>query len=281
MHQTFAYDRDGRAMLDLRDAAARHDIQLPDLPDLSDEARAIAVRTWRGRMVNEHLSAQVWGSLVGQAMRATLPADVLSGIVSAAADELRHAELCASVVRALGGVPVAPLPPIERVPEHADVGPLEAVLRNLLSVGCMSETVAVSVIRAEHAELEGSALGDVLAGILADEVQHARLGWRVLGQCAPRLSDEAKQRLSAYLVDALSHQVAYEVPRLPVLGAVDPAAARAGVCDGGDARRIFVDTIEQVIVPGLERAGLSADHAWKQARVASAHYFSAPLSAQH
>ena len=70
------------------------------------------------------------------------------------ADEYRHARQCAGVVLALGGDPVAPLPAIQALPEHADVSPLEAVLRNVISVGCLSETVAVSVIRAEHAELE-------------------------------------------------------------------------------------------------------------------------------
>jgi hypothetical protein len=165
---------------------------------------------------------------------------------------------------------VARLPPIEDVPDHPEVGPLEGALRNVISVGCMSETVAVSVIRTEQAELEGTALGDVLASILADEVSHARLGWKLLGICAPLLDADARERLSAYLVDALAHQVEHEVPMLPVLGAVDPSAAAAGVCDGGFARSVFIDTVEQIIVPGLERAGLSATVAWEKARARTA-----------
>ena len=111
--------------------------------------------------------------------------------------------------------------------------PLEAALRNLISVGCLSETIAVSIIRAEHAELEGSALGEVLRGILADEVQHARLGWKMLGLCVPLLDEGARQRLSAYLVDALAHQIAHEIPLLPILSQPTGELARAGVCDGG------------------------------------------------
>ena len=271
MRQTFHQDPEGGAVLDLRHAAKRRAVSLSDLPELSPEARQMAIRTWRGRMVNEHVSAQVWSALVGQLLRAAIPPGLLAGVAEAVSDELRHAELCAAVVEALGGTAVARLPPIEDVPAHAEVGPLEGALRNVISVGCMSETVAVSVIRTEQAELEGTALGDVLSSILADEVAHARLGWKLLGICAPLLDADARSRLSAYLVDALAHQVEHEVPMLPVLGKIDPSAVSAGVCDGGFARSVFIDTIEQIIVPGLERAGLSASEAWVEARARTAN----------
>lgn len=275
MQPTFRQDPNGTPILDLRAAAERRQVELPDLPELSEAARGIAVRTWRARMVNEHISAQVWGALVGQAMRAALPAEVLAGFAEAASDELRHAEICAAVVSALGGVPVARLPQLQDVPAHDDVGPLEAALRNVISVGCMSETIAVSIIRAEQAELEGTSLGAVLSDILADEVSHARLGWKVLGACAPLLDDASRDRLSRYLVDALAHQVVHEVPKLPVLGALPAHAAAAGVCDGGFARQVFFETVETVIVPGLEQAGLDARGAWVHARARTAPLLSA------
>lgn len=269
--QHFHTDEQGAPVLDLSEAAARRRVELPDLPELSEAETAMAMRTWRGRMVNEHLSAQVWASLVPQAMAATVPAEVLAGIAAAISDELRHAEQCAAVVVELGGEAVAPLPTLQTVPSHEDAGPLEAFLRNVISVGCMSETIAVSVIRAEQAELEDTALGTVLDKILADEVAHARLGWKVLGLCAERLDEDLKARLSAYLVDALAHQVAYEVPKLPVTFGLRPEVAMAGVCDGSFARTVFFDTIEQVIVPGLETAGLAGHKAWQIARQRHPH----------
>jgi hypothetical protein len=145
------------------------------------------------------------------------------------------------------------------------VGALEAALRNVLSVGCMSETVAVAVIRAEQAELEGGPLGEVLAEILADEVAHARFGWAVLGALAPRLDDAARARTDAYLVDAFAHQIRWELPKLPVVAGRRPELAAAGVCDGGFAREVFFDTLRDVIVPGLEAAGLRAGAALQRA----------------
>lgn len=271
MEVRYNHDADGNALLDLRKAGAARRPDLSALPALTEEERQTAIRTWRGRMVNEHLSAQVWASLVPQLMRAAVPPELLPALPAAAADELRHAEQCAGVVLALGGQAVAALPAIEPLPEHADVGALEGALRNVISVGCMSETIAVSIIRAEQAELEGGPLGDVLGTILADEVKHARFGWTVLGVLAPRLDAAARARLDAYLVDAFVHQVTYEVPKLPVVAGRRPELAEAGVCDGGFARDLFVDTIESVIVPGLEQAGLAAAAAWQRARAETAH----------
>ena len=264
----FTTGADGRAVLDLRTAAAARRPDLHDLPELTDAERAMAARTWRARMVNEHISAQFFASLLPQLMRAAAPPAVLAAIPQMVADELRHAEQCAGVVLALGHEPIAPLPAIEALPQHEDADAVEAVLRNMISVCCLSETVAVGVIRAEHAELEGTALGKVLSTILADEIQHARFGWSLLAEFAPRLPDDVRARLSEYLVDALRHVVAYEVPKLPVHLGLSKAVGQAGVCDGALARDIFYATIETVILPRLEDAGLSAQSAWLRARAA-------------
>lgn len=266
MNAAWSEDAQGRAILDLRAEGALLRPVLDDLPDLTADERAMAVRTWRGRMVNEHASAQVFAGLVPQLMRATVPGALQAEVPAMIADELRHARQCAGVVLALGGDPVAPLPSLQLIPDHHDVSPLEGVLRNVISVGCLSETVAVSVIRAEHAELEGTALGDVLATILADEVQHARFGWRLLGLLAPRLDAAARARTSRYLVDALRHQIAWEVPKLPVHLGLRSELAKAGVCDGAQARELFFATIGEVVVPQLQAAGLDARAAWAAAQ---------------
>jgi hypothetical protein len=269
MRAHFHQDTAGRPFLNLLIEAAARQSTLPELPELlalTAAERQIAIETWRGRMVNEHLSANVWATLVGQLMAAAAPPALMAEAAAAAADELRHAEQCAAVVLALGGEPVATLPPLEQVPTHSDAGPLEAVVRNLLSVGCLSETIAVSIIRAEQAELDGSGLGLVLDQILADEVSHARMGWRALGLLLPRLDAAARARLNLYLVDALAHQVEHEVPRLPLLSAASDSLAASGVCDGRFARSLFLDTIETVIVPGLVRAGLDGTGAWNKAQ---------------
>ncbi|MBK9368763.1 MAG: ferritin-like domain-containing protein [Deltaproteobacteria bacterium] len=260
-------------LLDLRREAQARQPDLSALPPLSEPERQMAIRTWRGRMVNEHISAQVWAGLVPSLMRAGAPPAALAELPAAIADELRHAEQCAGVVLALGGVPVAPLPELAPVPLHEEVSAIEGAARNIISVGCMSETIAVSIIRAEHAELDDGPLATLLGEILADEVSHARFGWRTLGLLMPRLDAAARARTSRYLVDAFAHQVRHEVPRLPRGGEIRPELGQAGVCDGGFARGLFVDTIQTVIVPGLTQAGLNAQAAWDEAKAETAAVF--------
>jgi hypothetical protein len=266
MNMHFVEDSAGKPVLDLRAEAREHTVDLSGLPELTGDEITMAARTWRGRMVNEHISAQVFASLVPQLMRAAVPGSLQAEVPQMISDEYRHARMCAGVVASLGHAPIAPLPEIQTVPTHPEVGPLEAVTRNVLSVCCMSETVAVSVIRAEQAELQGTVLGEVLDRILADEVQHARFGWSFLGLMLPRLSQPALDRLGEYLLPALIHQIEFEIPKLPVNAGLRPELAQAGVCDGGFARSLFYDTIGSIVVPQLEAAGLPAQTAWHQAK---------------
>jgi hypothetical protein len=179
-------------------------------------------------------------------------------------DELRHGRQCAEMVHALGGEPVAEIPDsMTDVPLHDDVEPMEGFLRNILSVSCLSETVAVALIRAEKNEVSTPEMEATLDEILADEVQHARFGWRVLDELVPQLSEATRLRLSDYLIGAFRHLAEHELHYLPISGAYSEDAAAYGVCDGRDARRLFFDTVEKVIVPRLQEHGFKAEAAWQ------------------
>ena len=253
--------------LDLGGAARRAGFALTtaELAGLDDHDRAAAIATWRGRMVNEHASARVFTALAGQLTRAGLVTQArAAGVMTA--DELRHAELCAAVVEVLGGEARAELPELPAVPDHDDADPLEGVLRNVLSVSCLSETVAVALIDAERRTAGPPALARLLTRIVADEIGHARAGWRLLEQLAPRLRPALRARLDDYLVLAFAHLVEHELAHLPARPSPSSAAEALGVCDGHGARRLFFATIEQIIVPGLQAHGLDAAGAWSAAR---------------
>ncbi len=57
----------------------------------------------------------------------------------------------------------------------------------------------------------------------------------------------------------------YEIPKPPVNFGLRAEVAEAGVCDGSAARALFFETMEEIIVPKLEEAGLEARRAWEQA----------------
>lgn len=252
--------------LDLRTEAKKHSPFVADVPGL----REAAIATWRGRMINEHSSARVFEGLAAQFAAAGYD-DVVPEVRGFADEERRHGVLCGSVVEALGGEARAEIPEGEAYPAHEDAEtPLEAALRNMLSICCLSETVAVSLIGAERLEMPEGELRDLLTGIYADEVGHSRFGWRTLARIAPTLDDATKERLADYLEVAFVHLVEHELSHLPLSSNPPPEGAVYGLCSGADARVLFFDTVIDVIVPGLEAHGIPARRAWMAAREALA-----------
>lgn len=244
--------------LDLRALSRGVAPEVPDLPHL----RVMAINTWRGRMINEHSSARVFEGLAEQLAAAGMD-DFTPELRGFAVEERRHGVLCGAVVEALGGEAVAEIEEGPEYPLHADAEtPLEAALRNMLSICCLSETVAVSLIGAERMEMPAGELRDLLTKIYADEVGHSRFGWRTLARLAPLLDAAAKERLGDYLEVAFPHLVEHELAHLPLASQPPPEGVAYGLCSGSDARALFMDTVHAVIIPGIEAHGIPARRAW-------------------
>lgn len=253
--------------LDLRAQALSAMPRVAYLPELRDAA----VATWRARMVNEYGSARVFEALARQFEGAALSNELVAQVRGFAEEERRHGVLCGAVVEALGGAALAEVPEGAEYPLHEDAPSLlEAALRNMLSICCLSETVAVSLIGAERLEMPEGELRDLLTTIYSDEVGHSRFGWRTLGLLAPGLDAATKLRLADYLEVAFVALVEHELAHLPVGSVPPPEGAALGLCSGRDARRLFFDTVEEVVVPGLEQHGIPARRAWKVACAALA-----------
>lgn len=253
-------------LLDLREAARQKLPNLPDLPHL----RNAAIATWRGRMVNEYQSSLVFGSLALQAQRAGLAAHLSQELREFEAEERRHGVLCGSVVEALGGEARSQVATPRALPGHMGCAPLEAFLRNLLSVSCLSETVAVALIGAERLEMPEGALRELLSRIWADEVGHARFGWRVAQELLPQLPSTTLARLSLYLRVALRHLELHELAHLPLESTPPAEGVALGLCSGPDARTLLYQTIDQAILPQLSALGLAAQDAWRERETADA-----------
>jgi hypothetical protein len=250
-------------VLDLRGPARAARIPLPE----ADALKSAAIATWRGRMVNEHESGAVFEGLAVQLEAAGLPSEIVAQCRAFAAEERQHGVLCGAVVESLGGEAVADVAPYPAYPAHEDAEPLEAALRNLLSIGCLSETVAVALIGAERLEMPEGPLLELLTRIYADEVGHSHFGWRVLDLLAPTLDDGLRERLADWLAVAFGHLEAHELAHLNVAaGTPPPLGASFGLCSGSDARELFYATVDEIIVPGLEQRGLRARDAWDRRR---------------
>ena len=239
------------------------------LDNYPDELRSIAVQTWLARMVNEHRSSNVFAGMLQSLIEASLPLDVQSAVLTMAQDELRHAVLCGNVVRALGAQPVSEAEPeLRAVPRHASVPPMERVLRNAIAVGCLSETVAVALISEERVLATEPLIKWTLDKILADEVTHAKLGWSLAGSIVPTLDDSGRERTERYLRAAFAH---LEINELPLLASkpehdvvMKQQREALGLCEGEGPQVLFAQTVESVIIPGLEVLGLDALRCWRE-----------------
>jgi hypothetical protein len=245
-------------VLDLRAEAAP---LRPNVPMPPPHLRDMAIGTWRGRMVNEFVSNRVFETLADQLTTAGLSEDSIARCREFAAEERRHGALCGAVVEAMGGQAIAKVPPLPEVPLHEDADALEGALRNVLSICCLSETVAVALIGAERLEMPEGPLHTLLTEIYADECGHCNFGWKLLQDELPD-DDALKQRLGDYLAVAFAHVETHELAHLPVETEPPPEGVNWGLCSGANARILFYETIRTVIIPGLEGLGLPAQRAW-------------------
>ena len=245
-------------LLDLQKPAQQHKPTLT----IIEELRESAIETWKARMVNEHGSAQVFEGLAAQLEEVGLNARDIQRVRSFADEERNHGVLCGAVVEALGGKAVATALPVVPFPQHDDVSALEAALRNLLSISCLSETVAVALIGAEREDMPEGELRELLTRIWAEECGHANFGWRLLPNLLNKGDDKLRERLGEYLVVAFAHLERHELAHLPLQANPPPEGATLGLCSGKSARALFYATVEGIIVPGLESHGLPAKQAW-------------------
>ena len=237
------------SQLDLRAEARAHALDVSGYPA---ELFPSAIGTWRARMVNEHASSAVFEALARQLTDAGFPPELADACRGFAAEERQHGVLCGAVVESLGGTATASVPERPEFPQHRDAPPRAAVLRNVIHICCMSETVAVSLIGAERLEMPPGPLLDLLTRIYADEVGHARFGWRLLEQVAPELSAAERGAVERYFPVAFRHLVQHEHAHLPSRGAPE-RGEQLGLCSGLEARVLLDETIEEVIRPGLRR----------------------------
>ena len=242
---------------------------------LSDDFRKMGIHTWKARMVNEHGSAVVFEGLHRQlsALYNTHPSYIsnteLEKVLSFATEERRHGILCAAVSHSLGGDAIANALAVEEFPMHEDCSLLAGCIRNVLSVCCLSETVAVALIAAEREEMPNGPIRSLLTEIWSDECGHANFGWNLVQRLWQYTTTQDKTDINEYLAIAFAHLEDHELRHLPLHNVLHfPQEASAiGLCNGNTARALFYATVEGIIIVGLNTIGLSATTAWNKRHI--------------
>ena len=179
-----------------------------------------------------------------------------------AGDEQRHAALCLELAAIYGtpaigfakDVPIAPRSLEGRA----------AVLYEVVAACCITETESVATLTTLLAEEVEPAVEKVLRAIARDEVAHGRMGWAHLAREAARYDVSF---LSSWIPAMLSGTVEETV--FPEAPPDDRDLLRHGVLPPARKRAIFARTLEEVVMPGLEKFGIDGApaRAWLSARI--------------
>lgn len=212
---------------------------------------------WLFRMESEYQSVSSFAGLANQMLEARCDVDLIGTTLRMAQDELRHAELCAEVVTALGGTPVREVAaPIVTPAVHAGCSVEERVLRNVIYGCCVTETVNCARFVDALDTMTDPFLRDVTRQLLSDEATHSQFGFHFLEAWRPVL-DPMRASIADYL--------AFAIPLLDAEYRASPAPPRdeeglaLGLPDGAHTYEIFRATMEAAVLPGLARFGLVVD----------------------
>ncbi len=229
-------------------------------PALVDEAR----RVWLDRLRTEHRSIQVMARFLAEVSGAGDPLEVVSCAVELVRDEVRHAELCADVCRALGVAPALPERMDLRDPEAFLRAPMaERALHTAIAMLLVNESISVAFIADLRVRCDHAPMRRVLDLTLADEDEHAGFGEAYVRKSLARFPASAPGRFQELVRRTLAP---FYAGIRPILAAIPPEkraleawpdAERVRIGLFSKERQALVcDRAIRELAPRLERIGL-------------------------
>lgn len=218
---------------------------------MRDEVRREIGQAWSFRARVEREAAARFARLA-EAISAFDPASPVPALMRrAAADEDRHAALCAGLAELYGesdgadagDVPIAPRTLAAR----------DAVLYEVVAACCITETESVATLATLLGEAADARIRAAVREIARDEVVHGRMGWA-------HLAREAAARdvsfLARWIPTMLSGSVDDSTFAAAEASGDSEELLRHGVLPRSRKREIFLRTLEEVVLPGLEQFGI-------------------------
>jgi hypothetical protein len=249
--------RDALDLRAIRDGGRREiPWDAPNDPPLSPEAARVVGSAWRARMEQEHLAVGAFSQLAIELAQVGCDSVVLALIPRAAADEVRHADVCrrlaarhlgeASVASRLRGVPAfAPRP---------GCSPEERALLHVVEMCCLNETFTGAYFTEMIERTTQKTARAAVESLLEDEIDHGRVGWAYLA--AARRDGHAgilDATLAALLIETVK-PVMDEAAAYPEID--DPLKEAHAYLGTAAARSIYRSTLEGVILPGFDALGV-------------------------
>ena len=227
-----------------------------DASGLDAAKRAVVGASWKERARQEHLAVGAFTLVARELAAEGCDSVVMSLATKAAWDEVRHTEICTKMAVALLGEKNVPLRyrGLPKVPMHDGESASTRVLFHVVEMCCLSETITGVYFTEMHRRATHSIAREVIASLLADELDHGRLGWAYLA---------ARHRDKTLPIDALERALPAMFERTvdralaPRAGADDDRAMEAfGFLGNVAAREAVERAANEVIRPGFEHFGV-------------------------
>ena len=246
----------------------------PRLEPYTPAQVAFARDAWPLRAAEELRSALIFRALAQASALSPTCAGWREQFVTAAHDEVFHAQLCSAIGARLG----APPPAYDAGPVRARLAPLGDPVQRASALAlvevAIGETISLALFRAGRRAAREPVTRAGLERILVDEVRHQRLGWAAVTAWWPALEPsqrEALQEQARMALGGMEQQIAAPaLRRLEGKVGFDPLYAELGVLAPESRVDAFYAAVERLVIPRLTRLGLDGTRAWRDRYATSA-----------
>lgn len=216
---------------------------------LDAPTRGALAAQWRENGRTEHASVAAFARLTLDLVALGAPPELVASANRDALDEIRHAELCFALARALDGSAEGPGP----FPAAARVRPLSRVRTIALAElavdslvdGAVHEGVSARIVAKLARRSVDPALRAMLKEIAADEGRHARHGWDVVRFCLAEGGEPVARALEGAM-RALPERMASPLPEAARDGSWERWGVMGDALESGEFAATRADVVRKV-----------------------------------
>ena len=208
---------------------------------------------WAYRARLEHDAAARFRRLAGRLEAAGFDRELVAIAALAEEQEREHVRLCSELAARFGHAPVLGEPVIGEV-APAGWGLRDRVVYEVVAFCCVTETANASIVTASADDVDDNRVRRAVRRILADEVQHSRLGWRFLATHAP--TDAQRAWIGGYLPAMLRGAIRAEVFEPQIIIGDEVTMQKFGTLPLAGRREALVTGMREVLLPGLAQYGV-------------------------
>ena len=209
-------------------------------------------RTWERRAREELKVAASFTVLCRELIEVGAAPSVLGPVARGVQDEVRHAEVCRRLAEQYRGAEVAWPQPVVIDPAPARDDRMLRTAFHAVSMCCINEAVAATFLETSLDDTSAPSARTVVGELLADEVEHARVGWTFIATAPAPIRDAVEANLTK-----LAQPIIDCWCEVGAVTLIDGAPAH-GIPSLATTRRCAFDAFRDIVVPGFESVGLDA-----------------------